>query len=102
MIEKFFSRLFEKTSGFGYKPIRLIVTSIIIIILSTVLMYLTDNTQSTSTFLNCFLILIKSFIGQSNIENPPITLEIITNIKYTFGIIIFVMLVNSLYLRYKK
>ena len=117
-IDKFLLKIFDFCVGYGYKPIRLLRTAGLIITISAILFSIIQLFKTLSTIsipinlctikygigalINNFLLSISAFSGQSGLEQCDGIIFWIGNTEYIFGVILFAMFVNSLYLRYKE
>lgn len=112
------SNIFDFCAGYGYKPLRIIRVSGLVVILNAIILtfirmvsILSIHTISLSqdTFFKGVSILCKNFLisfaalaGQNNFiikDGLPYWLLII---EYLIGVILFAMFVNALYVRYKE
>lgn len=115
-INKLLSKLFDFCAGYGYKPLRVVRTSGILVLLNTTFLTainaLNDNKiNSLCTFFHRVLSFLKKNMlislytldGQIQFDKKkeilPYRLSII---EYLIGVILFAVLVNSLYARYKE
>lgn len=116
--DRFVSNIFDFCAGYGYKPLRIIRVSGLVVILNAIILtfirmvsILSIHTISLSqdTFFKGVSILCKNFLisfaalaGQNNFiikDGLPYWLLII---EYLIGVILFAMFVNALYVRYKE
>lgn len=116
--DKFVSGIFDFCTGYGYKPLRIIRASGLVILLNTILLTLIKIVSilsissiplNTTTFYkginvvwkNC-LISFAALAGQNHfvmMDGLPYWLSVI---EYLLGVILFAMFVNGLYVRYKE
>lgn len=115
-IDKLLSKLFDFCAGYGYKPLRVVRTSGILVLLNTtfftVINALNDSEiNSLCTFIHSILpIFMKSFLislatlaGQiSCMMKDNILLYYLSIIEYLIGVVLFAVFVNALYVRYKE
>ena len=108
--------IFDFSAGFGYKPLRVIRTSGIMVLLNTVLFslinFMTILTNHSITIdgefigkcvvhcWNNFLIAASAFVGQSGLCIADGIIFWLGLLEYLIGVILFAMFVNALYLRY--
>lgn len=116
--DKFVSDLFDFCAGYGYKPLRVIRTSGVVVLLNTIIFTIIKvvsvlNVKSiplnTTSICKGFEVICKNFLisfatlaGQISfsMENGlPYWLSII---EYLVGVILFAMFVNAMYARYKE
>lgn len=115
-INKLLSKLFDFCAGYGYKPLRVVRTSGILVLLNTTFLTainaLNDNKINSlctffhrvlSFFKKNMLISLYTLAGQIQFDKKkeilPYRLSII---EYLIGVILFAVLVNALYARYKE
>lgn len=115
-IDKLLSKLFDFCAGYGYKPLRVVRTSGILILLNTtfftVINALNDSDiNSLCTFIHSVpSIFVESFqtsfvilAGQINsMVKDNILLYCLSIIEYLIGVVLFAVFVNALYARYKE
>lgn len=115
-INKLLSKLFDFCAGYGYKPLRVVRTSGILVLLNTTFLTTTnalnDNKiNSLCTFIHSVpFIFGKSFLtsfailaGQINcMGKDNILLYYLSITEYLIGVILFAVFVNALYARYKE
>lgn len=115
-INKLLSKLFDFCAGYGYKPLRVVRTSGILVLLNTTFLTTTnalnDNKiNSLCTFVHSVpFIFGKSFLtsfailaGQINcMGKDNILLYYLSITEYLIGVILFAVFVNALYARYKE
>lgn len=114
--DKLLSKLFDFCAGYGYKPLRVVRTSGILVLLNTtfftVINVLNDSEiNSLCTFIHNILpIFMESFLtslatlaGQNEFHlNGNILLNLLSITEYLIGVILFAVFVNALYARYKE
>lgn len=116
--DKFVSSLFDFCAGYGYKPLRIIRASGVVVLLNTIILTIfkfmcvlsvkSIPLNATSfckgihvIWENC-LISFAALAGQNSfsmIDGLPYWLSII---EYLIGVVLFAMFVNALYARYKE
>lgn len=117
-IDKLLSKLFDFCAGYGYKPLRVVRTSGILVLLNTtfftVINALNDSEiNSLCTFIHSilpifmesFLISLATLAGQNEFHlngNINILLNLLSITEYLIGVILFAVFVNALYARYKE
>lgn len=115
-IDKLLSKLFDFCAGYGYKPLRVVRTSGILVLLNTtfftVINALNDSEiNSLCTFIHSilpifmesFLISLAALAGQNEFQtNGNILLNLLSITEYLIGVILFAVFVNALYARYKE
>ena len=115
-IDKLLSKLFDFCAGYGYKPLRVVRTSGILILLNTtfftVINALNDSDiNSLCTFIHSvpsifgesFLTSFVILAGQiSSMVKDNILLYCLSIIEYLIGVVLFAIFVNALYARYKE
>lgn len=117
-IDKLLSKLFDFCVGYGYKPLRVVRTSGILVLLNTtfftVINALNDSEiNSLCTFIHSilpifmesFLISLATLAGQNEFHlngNINILLNLLSITEYLIGVILFAVFVNALYARYKE
>ena len=115
-INKLLSKLFDFCAGYGYKPLRVVRTSGILVLLNTTFLTainaLNDNKiNSLCAFIHSVpFIFGKSFLtsfailaGQINcMGKDNILLYYLSITEYLIGVILFAVFVNALYARYKE
>ena len=117
-IDKILLKIFDFCVGYGYKPVRLLRTSGLIIMTNAILFSIIQLLKKLATtsipvnwctikngigaVINNVLLSISAFSGQSGLERCDGIVFWLGNIEYIFGVILFAMFVNSLYLRYKE
>lgn len=115
-IDKLLSKLFDFCAGYGYKPLRVVRTSGILILLNTtfftVINALNDSDiNSLCTFIHSvpsifgesFLTSFAILAGQtSSMVKDNILLYCLSIIEYLIGVVLFAVFVNALYARYKE
>lgn len=116
--DKLVSNLFDFCAGYGYKPLRIIRASGVLVLLNTFLLTIlkvvsilsvkaipvnaTSVCKGFEVIWRNFLISFASLAGQINFtleDGLPYWLSII---EYLIGVILFAMFVNALYARYKE
>ena len=115
-IDKLLSKLFDFCAGYGYKPLRVVRTSGILVLLNTtfftVINALNDSEiNSLCTFIHSILpIFMESFLISlatlavqiSCMVKDNILLYYLSIIEYLIGVVLFAVFVNALYARYKE
>lgn len=117
-IDKLLSKLFDFCAGYGYKPLRVVRASGILVLLNTtfftVINALNDSEiNSLCTFIHSilpifmesFLISLATLAGQNEFHlngNINILLNLLSITEYLIGVILFAVFVNALYARYKE
>lgn len=115
-IDKFLSKLFDFCAGYGYKPLRVVRTSGILVLLNTtfftIINALNDSEiNSLSSFVHSapsifgesFLISLATLAGQNEFQTDGnILLNLLSITEYLIGVILFAVFVNALYARYKE
>lgn len=116
--DKIVSNLFDFCAGYGYKPLRVIRTSGVIVLLNTFILTIikvisilsvkaipinaTSICKGFKVIWKNFLISFATLAGQISFsmkDGLPYWLSII---EYLIGVILFAMFVNALYARYKE
>ena len=116
--DKIVSNLFDFCAGYGYKPLRVIRTSGVIVLLNTFILTIikvisilnikaipisaTSICKGFEVIWKNFLIAFATLAGQISFlmeDGLPYWLSII---EYLIGVILFAMFVNALYARYKE
>lgn len=116
-VNKRISRIFDFCAGYGYKPIRTVRASLLVIIACAIVysgveffeiinrhsINIKDNFigKCVQKIWSNLLLSISAFAGQSNLTIANGAIFWISVIEYILGIIIFAIFVNSLYVRYK-
>lgn len=111
------SWIFDYCAGYGYKPIRTVRASLLVIITCAIIysgveFFKIINRHSINIKNNFIgkcvqnmwsnlLLSVSAFAGQSNLTIADGVIFWISVIEYILGIIIFAIFVNSLYVRYK-
>jgi hypothetical protein len=115
-IDKLLSKLFDFCAGYGYKPLRVVRTSGILVLLNTtfftIINALNDSEiNSLSSFVHSapsifgesFLISLATLAGQNEFQTDGnILLNLLSITEYLIGVILFAVFVNALYARYKE
>lgn len=119
VLERYVRKMFDFCAGYGYKPIRLLRASGLVILINAIIfsiiqfIFTLTNSASiainTNNLKNGFLCIINNifisfsaFAGQSGFARTDGVIFWFGTIEYIIGIIFFAMFVNALYLRYKE
>lgn len=102
---KFIGLLFELCTGYGYKPIRALLSCVVLIISVFVILSVKDficlGSGAVNVLFNNATISIAALAGQSGLQRCNGFEFWVVIVEYIGGIIIFAMFVNALYVRYK-
>ena len=118
LVDRLVSKLFDFCAGYGYKPLRVIITSGVVVLLNTFILTIikvisilsvkaipinsTSICKGFEVIWKNFLIAFATLAGQISFlmeDGLPYWLSII---EYLIGVILFAMFVNALYARYKE
>ncbi len=119
VLERFVRKMFDFCAGYGYKPIRLLRASGLVILINaiifSIIQFIFTLTNSASIAINInnlkngFLCIINNifisfsaFAGQSGLTRTDGVIFWFGTVEYIIGIVFFAMFVNALYLRYKE
>lgn len=119
MFDKIISKIFDFCAGYGYKPLRLIRASGIVICFNTIIFCIVQLIKNLNSYIpikldgniikNCirniidnFLVSLSAFGGQSELTLNDGMIYWLGLIEYIVGVVFFAMFVNALYLRYKE
>lgn len=116
--DKFVSNVFDFCAGYGYKPLRVIRTSGLVVILNTSILTIirvisilnvqtiplniTSFCKGVGIIWENFLISFATLSGQIGFSMGDGLSYWLSIIEYLIGIILFAMFVNALYVRYKE
>lgn len=115
-VNKLLSKLFDFCAGYGYKPLKVVRTSLILVLLNTTL-FTAINTLNDSDINNLctFIHSVPSIFGESFLTSfailagqtscigkHNILLYCLSITEYLIGVILFAVFVNALYARYKE
>lgn len=119
IFDKIISKIFDFCAGYGYKPLRLIRASSIVICFNAVIFCIVQFIKNFNNYIptkldgniikNCirniidnFLVSLSAFGGQSELTLNDGMIYWLGLIEYIVGVVFFAMFVNALYLRYKE
>ena len=116
--DKLASHLFDFCAGYGYKPLRVIRASGVVVFLNTVILTIikiisilsvkaiplniTSICKGIKVIWKNFLISLAMLAGQSSVSMENWLSYWLSIIEYLIGVILFAMFVNALYARYKE
>lgn len=104
-INRLGGKVFDFCTGYGYKPMRSLLTGFVMIILSFLVITVKDlfchGRDAFSNIVNNLIISITAIAGQSGLQKNDGFEFWIADIEYVGAIILFAMFVNALYVRYK-
>lgn len=115
-IDKLLSKLFDFCAGYGYKPLRVVRTSGILILLNTTFFTVINALNDSDINSLCtFIHSVPSIFGESfqtsfvilagqisSMVKDNILLYCLSIIEYLIGVVLFAVFVNALYARYKE
>ncbi len=115
-VNKLLSKLFDFCAGYGYKPLKVVRTSLILVLLNTTLFTAINTLNDSdinnlctfihsvpSIFRESFLTSFAILAGQTScIGKHNILLYCLSITEYLIGVILFAVFVNALYARYKE
>ena len=100
-INKIIGVLFDFCTGYGYKPLRIIKTFIVLTISSGAISVARLLVMGKSiNYLKILQLSVAAIAGQQGLELKDGFQFWIYNIEYCIGVILFAMFVNALYVRY--
>lgn len=109
-INKLASWIFDFCCGYGYKPLRIIRTFLFVVLINTLLFTLIEVQKIGFDFSSILLLnlILKNFCISFASLGGKIDFVIndglvywLSIIEYLIGVILFAILVNAIYLRYK-
>ena len=104
-INRLVGNLFNFCTGYGYKPMRSLLSGFVMIFLSFIVLTVKDliclGKDAFENIVNNSIISITAIAGQSGLKISDGFEFWIANIEYIVAIILFAMFVNALYVRYK-
>lgn len=105
---KFFGKVIDFCTGFGYKPIRALRTCLIMIFASwglivtkDIVMFQWKGVTTSRTFLDDLRIAVTAIAGQSGLTACAGFPYWVAFAEYVGAVVLFAMFVNALYVRYK-
>lgn len=95
-------KIFDLTTGFGYKPFNALISCLFVGVLGTILLMIIGLfTASKNTIMDCAIIAFSAILGQSGLTVDDGWRYVVTCVEYGISVILFAMFVNALYVKYR-